>query len=43
MTISGGILGATIGYVIVNAVRALGYYLMALYYMIKDNKREMAD
>lgn len=43
MTISGGILGATIGYVIVNGIRALGYYLMALYYMIKDNKKEMAD
>ena len=42
MTISGGILGATIGYVIVNAIRAIGYYLMALYYMVK-NKKEMTE
>ncbi len=40
MTIHGGILGASAGYVIVNGIRAAGYFIMALYYMKKDNKKE---
>lgn len=34
-----GIFGATVGYVIANIVRSLGYYLMALYFMLKDKKK----
>lgn len=34
------ILGATIGYLIANTVRAIGYYLTALYFMKKDKTKE---
>lgn len=34
-----GIFGATVGYVIANIVRSLGYYLMALYFMLKEKKK----
>ncbi len=37
-TKAGGITGATVGYLIANAARALGYYLTALYYMAKEKK-----
>ena len=35
----GGIFGATVGYVIANVVRSLGYYIVALYYMLKEKKK----
>lgn len=35
-----GIFGATLGYVIANVVRALGYYLMALYFMRKGEREK---
>lgn len=35
----GGIFGATVGYVIANVVRTLGYYIVALYYMLKEKKK----
>lgn len=38
-TRSSGIFGACLGYMIVNTLRALGYFIMALYYMIRDKKR----
>lgn len=36
MTNGGFILGATVGFVIVNAVRALGYVGLSVYYMVKE-------
>lgn len=38
-----GILGATVGYLLTNGVRALGYFLTALYYMIKEKKKSQKD
>lgn len=43
MTRYNGIMGATVGYVIANAVRALGYFLNALYYMIKEKNLTPSD
>lgn len=40
LTLKGGILGATIGYIIANVVRTLLYYLFALFYMIKGKKEQ---
>ena len=35
-----GIMGASVGYLAVNAIRALGYYFTALFYMLKGKKKQ---
>ena len=35
----GGIMGATLAYLIANTVRAIGYFVTALFYMIKEKKK----
>lgn len=39
----GGVLGASVAYLTANTFRAVGYFGIALYYMVKENKKNRVD